>query len=370
MGSPRRLRLLRALLRNALLLLLCFVVLEVGTRLLVAHRGDLASVVTDLDPEHRNAFRPNREHVYETQELQFTVKTNRFGRRDVEWPAAVIADPQNILFLGDSMVFGYGVDHESTVTTLLETRFGADGRPREVFSFSSVGCGLPAYAEMFDEALQVGVAAETVVLGITVGNDFSEDVLLPAPLPAAEETKPAAPRWQWNSEFLAFLKRRAIRSPLVIGSTLTIGRWLGMSLYDTSGSYIFLRNQTADQVNKFGSVLRVSDRIVATARAHGRRLYVVIFPNKIQVENRHELTGAIYDAEKPNRLIIEKCDSLGVPCLDLLPVLSGAYEAGSGPLFFPIDRHHNEKGNAIAADAIFRFLSTADSRVDPPGHGA
>lgn len=81
-----------------------------------------------------------------------------------------------------------------------------------------------------------------------------------------------------------------------------------------------------------------------------------MIPNKIQVENTRELTDSIFDAAKPNRLISEYCAEIGLPCLDLLPVMADAHAQGGGPLYFPIDRHFTPKGYALAADALFDFL--------------
>jgi len=365
MASPRWVGLLRSLGRNLLILGICFALLEVGTRAVVPPREWPPRVIRQVDPENRAAFLPGAESFYESDEFRFTVRTNRYGRRDVEWSAEAMADPRNIVFIGDSMVFGYGVDREGAVPALLEARLARTGEPREVLDFSMVACSLPTYAELLEEALRLGVAAETVLLGITVGNDFSSDVLDP-PGPPLSEAPPLP--WYSHSAFLDYLKRRAEGSPVLVGSALVIGRWLGLTLYDTSGSYIFLRRQTPEQEAVFRRILAITGSIAAKARENGRRLHVVIFPNKIQVENTDELTGAIYDAEKPNRLIREQCEALGLACLDLRPVLSAAYRAGSGPLFFPVDRHHNEKGNGIVAEAIFEFLE-ATAREDAAAAG-
>jgi hypothetical protein len=66
--------------------------------------------------------------------------------------------------------------------------------------------------------------------------------------------------------------------------------------------------------------------ILQLDRLLGLKLYTTpssyIFPHKLQVENCDDLTGAVYEAEKPNRLIVEYCAAREVRCLDLLPVLT------------------------------------------------
>ena len=63
------------------------------------------------------------------------MKTNRFGRRDWEWTDSVMKDPCNIVFIGDSFVFGYGVNDADTVPTLLERELEEQGKKVEVFNF-------------------------------------------------------------------------------------------------------------------------------------------------------------------------------------------------------------------------------------------
>jgi hypothetical protein len=83
---------------------------------------------------------------------------------------------------------------------------------------------------------------------------------------------------------------------------------------------------------------------------------VIVFPNRIQVENREDLSNTTYDAEKLNRMILEYYDHIGVHCLDLLPAMAERYERTLEPLFYPVDRHPNEKGYRLAAKAIARFI--------------
>jgi hypothetical protein len=102
----------------------------------------------------------------------------------------------------------------------------------------------------------------------------------------------------------------------------------------------------------------------------GRRLFVVVMPNRIQVENRDALTGRIYDAARPNRDIARYCDELRISCLDLLPVLSEAHQHGGEALFYAADRHLNVRGSRRAAEAIARFLMAEGALEAPARAGA
>jgi hypothetical protein len=80
------------------------------------------------------------------------------------------------------------------------------------------------------------------------------------------------------------------------------------------------------------------------------------------VENRGDLSSAVFDPARPNDRIMDYCRRNGITCLDLLPTLAAEYESAHEPLYFPIDRHLNERGTAVAAEAIGAFLEENESR--------
>jgi hypothetical protein len=153
-----------------------------------------------------------------------------------------------------------------------------------------------------------------------------------------------------------WLRLRVGQSPRLVGLALTAGRWLGVTLYDTGGSYVFLREQAPEQRELFERSLAEIGRMRNLAAAHGRRLYAVVIPTKLQVENGDDLTGRIYDAAAPDRRILAWCEERRIPCLDLLPDLVAASRQDSEPLYYPIDRHLTPRGYALAADRILEFL--------------
>jgi hypothetical protein len=63
---------------------------------------------------------------------------------------------------------------------------------------------------------------------------------------------------------------------------------------------------------------------------------------------------ADYQIDKPQRILAEYFDSQGMNYLDLLPIMR--QEAHSKPLYYALDQHWNERGNALAGRAIAGFL--------------
>ena len=96
----------------------------------------------------------------------------------------------------------------------------------------------------------------------------------------------------------------------------------------------------------------------------GAALAVVVLPAQEQVvPGAWDLTLATFpamqsqtwDLDQPNRRLAGILDSLGIPYLDLLPVFRAADGAS---LFFPIDRHWNEAGHALAGEALASWLQS------------
>ncbi len=337
-------------------LLAGLLVAEIAVRLFVDLRDYRPVEVFDVEPERGISFLPGSRRRYETSEFRFSIAANRFGRRDVEWSEAQLSDPANVLVIGDSLVLGYGVEDEWTVPSLLEQRAARAGRPREFLNFGIPAAGPREYRALLAEAEALGVAARTVLLGVFVGNDFTPSVLEPrAPRPARPEPR-EEPSWLPRSQLAAFLKLRVSQSSRVVGFLLTASRWLGATVYDTGGSHIFLREPTPEQSALFRRILEVLGEFHADCQRSDRDLLVAIFPNKIQVENGRELTGATFDAERPDRAILDYCAETGIACLDLLPELRAGVQRLGRPVYFPIDRHLDEAGNEIAAGAIFARL--------------
>lgn len=346
---------------GALSLLLTLAALEVGVRLLVDWKEQKPFAVYDVDDARGGlSFLPGRSRRYEAAEFSFDAHYNSFGRRDVEWPAAVVSDPGNVLLIGDSFAYGIGVDHEDTIPSRLEAHFARAGNPVEVMNFGMPGTGAPpTYQLALDDAIARGFAARTVVVLIFIGNDFYPNVLARFdPEPAAPPPEAGRPGGGWLAHWktLQFLKLRVSQSTRLVGFTLTLGRMLGWSLYDSAGTYVFLRERTPEQEALFRRILSHIGEMKERCDETGRRLFAVVMPNRIQVENREALTGRIYDAARPDRDILRYCEELGIACLDLLPVLGEAHQRDGEPLFYAIDRHLNRRGNHLVAEAIADFL--------------
>lgn len=310
-----------------------------------------------VDPQDNTRFLPNFTAEAHSEEFDYLLTTNSFGRRDIEWSPATIADPDNLIFIGDSFVNGFGAADEDTMANQLEQRFRAQGHEIEVFNFGIGGAiSIPEYRKLLEQAIDIGIQGRTVLVGIFIGNDFTRGNI------AVDTREPVQNRGidlkkTVTQSRLFTLSRNAVQnSPYLTGLVLRVGDWLHIPVYRSASSYIYLRKWTDDEQRFFYTSLDGLLEIRERCRKAGRRLHVVLIPNLVQVENYDDLSGSVYDAERPNRLIMEYCHARDLACLDLLPVLREHRNIDGKPLYHAIDRHFNVHGNAAAGAAIFAWL--------------
>lgn len=311
------------------------------------------------------AFEPDTSARYSTSEYDFLIQINRVGRRDSDWSPGTLADPANILVIGDSFVLGYGVDQNDSIPELLEQKLRKSKASGEVFNFGMPGdISLPEYKRLLNESLRLGIKADRVIVGIFIGNDFGF-----APVQNAGTIGPnAGKKFPLNPSSLKtvqFVKNRIASSPLLSSWVLSIGDLFGKKLYLSSASDIYLKDPSLFPADRFYKILDNLVRIREICDREGKSLWVVVFPNKLQVETKITTTR-FYDFLLPNIRIREYCRTHRIRCYDLTDDLRNEYANHKQPLYFPLDRHLNPRGNALAADFIWKLLDSASPNPDAP----
>jgi hypothetical protein len=314
--------------------------------------------VRNVDPADPLRFNPHSDQEYVSREYRFRINANRFGRRDAEWTEAQIADPSGIVVIGDSMVLGYGVEAPHTLPAQLAQELARRNNARMVFNFGMPGdVSLPQYQALLAKADSIGIAARTIVLCLTVGNDFSDKLMAirSTHIPLAGVFSTSHEQSRNSLSFAQVVQRSFVSSSFGAGVMLKavdLCARLGIPLRYSASTYIFKRTFTEEEHSRFYDVLGVLDSIIADAR--GRQLVVVIVPTKFQVENYAQLTSSVFDAQAPNARIAAYCRQRGIPCVDMLPALRTANR--SARIYFPFDRHFTPEGNACAARVIADYL--------------
>ncbi len=118
------------------------------------------------------ALQPNARYAVDTRETKWTALTDGEGHRML--PGAPPDDPARpaVLWLGDSFVFGHGVDYDKTFVVLLSS----------AGKFRSINTGVPGYGpaqyrQILEDALAQGARPRFVVALSFLGNDFDDCVI-------------------------------------------------------------------------------------------------------------------------------------------------------------------------------------------------
>ena len=103
-----------------------------------------------------------------------TVRTNSLGFRGAEWEAPEAGGPGGIIVVGDSQVFGLGVEEEQTASAVLAARLGAGAGGRQpVWNAGVPTYGFPEYLAVLEEQLAARRPASAVLV-LNQSNDWFE----------------------------------------------------------------------------------------------------------------------------------------------------------------------------------------------------
>jgi len=114
-------------------------------------------------------FAPNSSARYQTVEFDATANINKFGFRGDEESL----EKGQIIAIGDSFTFGFGLADESTWPTLLENYLSRRGQKTQVYNLGSPGSQTSYHADIalnYADALQPSV----VILSVLLGDDFQQ----------------------------------------------------------------------------------------------------------------------------------------------------------------------------------------------------
>ena len=344
--APRAQRLSRWLSRErvavALLaaagLVLPLTLLDCGLRPFV----DPKTTIYVADEELGWKLRPGREDEYGG----VRVRINERGLRGPELPFEKPPENLRILWLGDSVTFGYGVE---ATAALFPYRVAELLAPRIGRGIESVDAGVGGYSPWQERAWleREGWRYEPdlVVVGFVL-NDLTEPLSLARYGGAGEG-------WQLARSARGVLDRWFSASALVTAlregvAAVRFGRDVQRgAAWAEAGSVLKLVSQPDHAIWEKSWQIAESNltRIFVSARERGVGAALVVFPYAFQLE-------APRRTARPQRRLVAFAREQGVPVLDLLPLLAGR----PGPPLFLDASHLSEEGHAVVADLVGAFL--------------
>lgn len=257
------------------------------------------------------------------------VRINHHGLRDTRDISTV--RPGDLVVVGDSFAWGWGVEENERFSNLLEAMTG-----RRTFNLSAP-TDLDGYAALLAYGRSLGARSSRIVVAVCMENDLRSYDGSPATGPASPATRLA--NWKLWLES---------RSAAYLLATTAIQRTLWLRDLAVRAGLI-VPNLAGVALNEDASVIVESsaDRLQSIAARHPT--LVVLIPS------RALWVGANQAAEdRVHRALVEALLGRGVETLDLRPAL----EAGGAPLAFHFanDGHWNPRGHRLAAEAIVRRL--------------
>lgn len=365
--KPRSDRPAKTLLTNMLLAFLTTALcLAAAEGFLRAFRPQVQDLNSDIglwipDPELGRRLKPGmtgRIRVLNTFDTE--VRINSAGLRSSReiHPFPALGRPR-VLFLGDSFVFGWGVEEDQTLPAQLESALKAQGVTSEVINAGVYAFDTGHYVLWNRRLMSYG---PTVTI---VGFCLENDLYLSAPAPAAVEapvvhaapaSKPAptlSSAYHWIKENVLIRSHllALVRDQLYIRFP-DIRKYL-FALGVNEKRQIFLKEYPADLG---AQVLRVRDNLRTLrdeVRAEGGHLLIVAIPMREQVYSGEQIDRFPgFDSQRPGQVLADLCDELDILLVDLLPVFKRLKGSSAERFYYETDPHFTPHGNRVAAEAL------------------
>ena len=275
------------------------------------------------------------------------------GAKDVD-----IERPRNItrvVFLGDSFVFGWGVDDDKVFTYTLEERFNKE-EDVEVINASVYGYDMDEYLVAFDRIFKYD--PNVIFLGFCLENDFnfsiSEKGSMSEELRAEREDTGSHIREIINNLHIITLirDRLYITFPKIRNIMLSLGinnkRDIFLKSYPESLNKLLVKTESAlDHMNK-------------VSKENGIDFIVLLIPLKEQIYCRQAISKfQDYDIDKPNEVLTDILKRNSIQYIDLTSDLLTQSRLVKERLYFDTDPHWTEYGHEIVGQIIYNKYKDA-----------
>lgn len=340
-------------------ILFCLVILETGLRI----SGRLPSNTTDgFFESHKNSYRlrKNISKIVKAPGYSFTVHTNAYGFRDKRAGSRTVGLNPYLLFLGESLTFGNGVDYEQTFVGLIERAL--QKKSVDVVNLAVGGHRFLDQQEFFRDFMD-SVSKKPTKVAICFSPLFMEG---------------------FDQPFTDIV----VKNGYLFKKANWLIPYLRITLGNSSSAYCFFR----DNIRKFQARLSDFNQIVARQLlcfySKNNRLAIPSVADSLEsslknLDDYIRSLGAtpvyIYvplstdfgladlikqTGENPDSfnfrfyygLLVRHCERNGMTLIDLSPALKRLYEKGE-PINFIQDAHYNAVANQVIADTILQAMA-------------
>lgn len=305
-----------------------------------------------------NLHRPDSSITVRTSEFEIPYPTDAHGFNNADpWPARA-----DIVAIGDSLTFGYGVAPAEAWPALI-ARALPDTR---VINLGLIGAGPQQHLRVY-ETFGVPLAPKILLIGFFLANDFWDAEKFDTWLKSGVGGNYMVWRdFGRNSHDGIGSLAEALRGSYLYNWARFVRRsyrnWRAAELKDlqlADGSHVKLRPDELAEMTVyiepgnpiFDLALDALERINAIATSQGTHVIVVLQPGKEETY-LPLLDGTPADPGAPLRAALE---ARGIEYLDLLPVFRAQAAAGA-KLFFEFDGHPNAEGYRLTAEGVLAHL--------------
>ncbi len=321
-GAKRR-EFLKDLLQIAAVCLLCFLLLEICARVYLQYHlvydveMSRYTMVLKLDSPDRHIGHVQKPNA-QAKLMGVRIRTNSDGFRGPDHPIAR-STKKRLIFLGDSLTLGWGVEEQDTFTDILESKLNTIA-PAEIINTGAVNYNVEQETYLF---LEKGLKyrPDKVVLFY-----FIRD---------AQPTPHRSRYWFLGYSELITLYWSRVHMLMVNMDSARQG-------YNPYYSSLYKQGQPG-LVITLKAFLLLRD----TCRKHGIVLQVVLLPELHQLIN--------YPFAQEHHMIMDFLKTNGIDALDLAPYFSN-YQTPMDLWVAYDDAHPNKKANKLLAEYVFDFI--------------
>lgn len=327
-------------------ILLCLIIGELAARFVAkANRAkmSLRDPPCIIDTEFERRYVPNWSGMCLACGKKYKAQTNSLGLRERELSFDKDDKFYKLLFLGDSITFGVGVEVDATFVRLVEKLLNsskdfADKRSK------TINAGVAGAGTIHEISLlrDIGIRYHP---DIVVLNFFLNDIILISP-EDVQEVKDSWERVYFKHKIPVSLKNFLARSELFnLLKTGYRNLFIKMGFIDVPRTdWGFWGSSLKDgYYDKFREYIK---EIKELGDKEGFKLVIVCFPNYFQVE-------AKFPDNIPQQRLSAIAQAEDVPFLDLLPVLKDKRKATTLYLDWA---HLSPEGHQFVAEKMYQFL--------------
>lgn len=357
------------LLVAAIALLIGLVLIELLLRILYPQNLN----ITQIDGERAFSHKPGIETVLQRSEFKTHVSISSQGLRDREYSIQKPANTTRIAVIGDSFVFGFGVEADQAFPKVLEMQLKARGdKNYEVMNF-----GISAYGTEQEYLLLKDVltfSPDIIILGF-VPNDFKENVkyslfdftngtLTKNPNKEVSFSLKVRNVISWHSHIYSLLYFSVIDNPKIT-SFLIKAHLLNPPNLDPATDFdtlIFKNEENEDFDYALWKTRTLLREINGSLHTENIPFIVVIIPFREQVDSvmmetfaqKYGIEKRKVNSTKAHDLIFDILKDEHILTID--PLKEFQRRNTNNTFYYSIDAHWNTEGHETAAKFIYQEL--------------